>query len=99
MSELTLPQRMMRPIINFLVERFYPAGCFYGDGDPMRTFDGNSGGTIGRAAVMVLIRKVSDSGADKLGADFDGVTVNGEPIGDWRVTVQRKAWRETGGER
>ena len=82
-------QRILRKPINWAVEYFFPDGCFYGDSDPMKTFERNDGETVGRAAVMVLIRHCNDNDALELKATFSGVTVKGADIGDWRVLVEK----------
>jgi hypothetical protein len=89
MSDLTFMQRLLRRPINYAVERFFPNGCFYGDSDPMQSFEKAGGGIAGRSATLVLIRKGVERGDGFNSVSLRGVTINGEDVGDWVVTVRR----------
>lgn len=92
MSErLSLVQRALRPVINWAVERYFPTSVFYGAFDPFAAFEAASkGDMISRLATMAMIRRVQEMGADEIKAEIEGMTIKGEPVGDWLVIVQRK---------
>jgi hypothetical protein len=90
--ELTTAQKVARPVINFLVERFFPNGAFfYGDG-PLSHFDkldSERKSPIGSMAAMSLVRKAHEANASRMSVDIGGMTLNDTDLGDWRVTVER----------
>lgn len=95
MSELSMSQRLARPVVNFLVERFFPSGLFFYGKGPLSAFekvDAERGEkAIGYTAALFLMRRCHEESADELSVEAVGVTINGENIGDWRVTVSRAA--------
>jgi hypothetical protein len=94
--KLTKAQRVARPIINFLVERYFPNGLFFYGKGPLRTFDmvdREKKTVVGGMAALSLARHAHNSGATQLMVDAECITVNDEDIGDWRITVERIAGR------
>ena len=91
-SELPVQQRMLRPIINFMVERWFPSGCFFGD-DYFKTFKAidDKKAVTGYAAALYLSQIAILSDAQEIDATMHEVTHNGEPVGTWRVRVFQEA--------
>lgn len=89
-KRLSLTQRLLRPVINWAVERYFPTSVFYGDFDPFEAFAQAEGVMISRLATMSMIRRVVDAEVDEIKADIEGMTIKGEPVGDWTVIVRRK---------
>jgi len=90
--KLTKAQRLARPVINFLVERYFPNGLFFYGSGPLSAFDmvdGEKKTAIGGMAAMALARHAHNSSATKLTVDAEAITVNDDDIGDWRITVER----------
>ena len=92
MQKLTMMQKILRPIINHLVETYFPNGIFYGDSDALNEFekfDVEGGNTIGRAAAFMLVRKLIDEDNTSITVEIEGLTINGEMTGDWLVLVSK----------
>lgn len=90
--KLTKAQRMARPVINFLVERYFPNGLFFYGKGPLQAFDmvdREKKTAIGGMAALALARHAHSSQATKLTVDAEAITVNDLDLGDWRVTVER----------
>ncbi len=87
----TYTQKIARPVINFLVERYFPNGLFFfGDG-PLKAFDriDKEGSFVGRSASIVLAKIAHDNNASSLTVEAECVSINSDDIGDWRITVER----------
>lgn len=94
MNKLTKAQRIARPVINFLVERYFPNGLFFYGSGPLLAFDKvdrEKKTAIGSMAALALARHAHNSNATKFCIEAEGLTVNNQDLGDWRVTVERIA--------
>jgi hypothetical protein len=87
--KLTLSQRLARPVINFLVERLFPSGCFYGNSyaEKFRDMD-ESGGVAGQTAAMYLQHIMRKAGATQITFEFDTVIFEGKEMGSFRLTLE-----------
>ena len=90
MTDLTLSQRTLRPVVNFLVERFFPQGAFFGYdlADRFKDADGHFG-VVGSGAAMYLQRIMRRGGNDTMHIDMHEITDNGEPVGSYRLTLEK----------
>lgn len=89
---LTNAQKLARPIINFLVERYFPNSVFFYGTGALNTFDemdSDRKAPIGSMAALSLARNAHRQNSDRLSVDAEGITINEEYIGDWRITVER----------
>lgn len=89
---MTLPQRIARPVINWLVKSLFPNSLFFYGKGPLWVFDRvdqERGGSFGSTAALYLARRAHEAGATEISVEAQGVSVNGESIGDWRITVER----------
>lgn len=90
---MSVGQKLARPIINVLVERFFPNGLFFYGKGPLEAFymvDAEKKTAIGGMAAIALVRHAHNSGATSLLVEMDQVTVNTDDLGDWIVRVERK---------
>jgi hypothetical protein len=89
--QFTFTQKLLRPIINFAVERFFPESCFYGMGflKPFSDFDAGREQTAGYGSAMYLVNRVHDAGKKHMTIDLGGVTFQGKDIGSWKIVVER----------
>jgi hypothetical protein len=87
---MTRTQKILRPIINFLVERFFPDNLFCGY-DMLEKWRTSSPAraAYGETAVLSLAVQCHLAGADHMTVDITGASYKGEPIGDWRVTMTK----------
>lgn len=87
---MTLTQKILRPIINWAVERFFPRHFFYGNelGKRWGGAEGIEGVALETCAVAMACRCATLGGA-KMTVQCFGVTNRGVDIGDWRVTMER----------
>ena len=90
MGDLSLAQRAIAPALNFLVERFFPRGIFYGK-DYMKIFDEQKWENMGPtgSAAFFVSSNLRESNATEGEFTFKGVTSGGEPVGDWRMYVEK----------
>lgn len=91
--DLAFKQRAARPVINFLVERYFPKRCFYGD-DFLSAFDQYDDTSAGRMAakyMMLIIHDANQKGDDirSITWTFEDVTLNDTNIGSYTIGVQR----------
>jgi hypothetical protein len=87
---MTPTQKILRPIINFLVERFFPDSLFYGNDLPTKWgADSPMQALVAETAGLSLAVQCHLSGADHMIVDITGASYKGEPIGDWRVTMTK----------
>lgn len=93
--KLTLTQRALRPIINFLVETWFPTGAFYGN-RYLSVFEeiDEGHGVVGYAAAQYLQATLVAANMDKLKVDMYDCTYNGVPSGDYRLVVERVNGKE-----
>ena len=92
MAKLTKAQRIARPIINFLVERYFPNSLFFYGAGALSAFDrmdSERKSAIGSMAALSLARHAHQQNASHLSVEAEGITINDQDIGDWRVTVER----------
>ena len=85
--DLTITQRALRPVVNFLVEWFFPNGAFYGKEyfDAFKKFDGDS---IGQASTLWITHTMHRMNADTLDVEIKGLKIRGEPVGDFEITAR-----------
>lgn len=85
-------QRLLRPVLNFAVEKFFPNGAFYG-GQYLDSFkradQKHDTGITGFAAAHYLTSVARESDAGEIKVTLEGCTVSGQPAGDWEVAVKR----------
>lgn len=91
MRDLTMMQRLLRKPVNWIVERFYPNGAFYGHGfiSMLQSHDTAKDGKISAGVAGYLIQEVIDQGGTKSEKAVTGLNLSGIPVGDWRVTVEQ----------
>jgi hypothetical protein len=84
---MTAMQKILRPVLNFLTERFFPNGCFYGQGylDNFNYLDDERG--IGYAAVLSLSSSLFEINATDYKIDVEQLSLNGKDMGDWSLTM------------
>lgn len=90
---MTYTQRLMRPILNFLVERFFPNHAFFGN-DYLTAFKSHPDlaikwGSTDMAVAMFLVSRLRKQGATKGTFEATEVTDNGTPVGSWRLTLEK----------
>jgi len=97
---LTLMQRALRPILNWAVERYFPKGCFFGMEyfDMFREFEKEDGSQLGQASALWITHNMHDQDADELDMRIKGLTIRGEPVGDFHIVVTRTTLAELEGE-
>lgn len=92
-NKLNWKQKVLKPIINFLVERFFPNRVFYGN-DYLNVFaEYDSDGTRGKyischAASMFLISHMVDLNAETLDVEMNDVSASGEDVGSFTIKIQ-----------
>lgn len=87
---MTFMQRILRPVLNFMVERYFPKGAFYGH-DFFRAFEEaeiDHAPSATTAAGCLLISAMSKDYQTEMIITVEGITLNGEPKGDWRLIVE-----------
>ena len=94
MGDITLTQRILRRPLNYVIERWFPKGAFYGNDflQPFADMDKRKGKT-GGAAALFLVSCVRRVDAEQVTVAMKDVTLNGENIGTWIVTVQKEEGR------
>lgn len=90
---LTITQKILRPILNWTVETFYPDGAFYG-GDYLKTLESDNGliekwGSVEMACAMLITSRLRKRGATSAKLEATDVTDCGEPVGSWMVTIEQ----------
>jgi hypothetical protein len=88
--KLTLTQRALRPVLNFIVERYFPSGAFFGCSflDAFDMHD-RAKGICGYSAAMYLQRIARKSNAASLSITMNEITDNGEPVGTWHLEISQ----------
>jgi len=86
---LTWKQKALRPVINFLVETWFPNGMFYGHDyfDAFSCFDTDKQVT-GYTAAMYLQSIMRDHGAESISVEMHEVTQQGVPVGSYKLTLE-----------
>lgn len=92
----TFVQRMLRPVVRWLVERFFPQHMFWGHEavEPFAELERrrNEAGDLscsGNLAAMYLINLCSDLDGIKYDVEATDVSIHEKNLGDWRVTVEK----------
>lgn len=91
--KLTVAQKMLRPVLNYLVERFFPEGAFFGK-DYLRTLQSSEEftekwGSVEMACAMFLVSRVRDMNATNAVFEANDITDEGTPVGSWRLTAEK----------
>jgi hypothetical protein len=88
-TELTLWQRILRKPLNFIIEKWFPNGAFYGNEflEPFTHFDERKDKT-GAASALFLVSKVKEHRGTGITVTLTDVFHQGENIGTWEVIVQ-----------
>lgn len=88
-------QRALRPVVNFVVETFFPKHLFWGkEADPFRAMErvvekDKKGRSAAMIAAHVIVADVRDMGGSHGVFTLTGVSKSGVPLGDWRITVEK----------
>ena len=87
-------QKLLRPVLNWTVETFFPTGAFYGDNylRNLRTdVDGLSEkwNSVEMACMMFVTSSLHEQGATEAIFTATEVTSNGTPMGSWKITAER----------
>ena len=94
MTDLTLTQRILRIPINFLVEHYFPNGFFFGNGFCSVFEEAAKGeGVVNsapKAAAAFLLNYLSQRYSDEVKFEITDVTLRGEPVGRWSITISRE---------
>lgn len=93
MGKLTCTQLMLRPILNFTVERFFPNGAFFGN-DYLGTIKADKHllqkwGSVEMACMMFVTDSLREQGATEATFTAESVTKHGAPAGSWEITVRK----------
>ena len=89
---LTWKQKALRPIVNFVVERWFPAGAFFGCEYFTTLADGELAekwGSSEMACAAFIMSVVRNANATEAIFTAEGVTHQGNPVGDWRLTIEK----------
>lgn len=88
--ELTLTQRALRPVINRLVEGWFPNECFYGNSflDAFKELDRGEGVT-GKTAAMYLQSIMREARADTITYEMIEVTERDVSVGSYKLTLEK----------
>jgi len=83
-------QKTLRPILNFLIERYFPDSCFYGHEylDVFKKAYGDQKGPLMGHAAQFIIGQCVKMNADEFSAELTGLTVSGQETGDWLLTIK-----------
>jgi len=90
MTDFTLFQRIMAPALNWLVEKTFPRGAFYGREyfDIFRKYQ-KEDGTLAQASTLWITHAMHEQNADQMDVTINGLTISGERVGDFQITVTR----------
>lgn len=86
MGNLTTVQKMLRPIINWTVERFFPNGAFYGHSFHNAFIEVNRGSKLGQASVSWIVHNMHEMNAESVKFELNGMSINGILVGDFVIT-------------
>lgn len=91
--KLSLTQRALRPVLNFLVERFFPTGAFHGNhylhSLSADTQLAEKWGSAEMACAMFITSRLRKLGATEATFKASDVTDCGVPVGSWLITVEK----------
>lgn len=87
---LTLTQRLLRPVINWLVEGWFPKGCFYGNNylDDFKKFDQGKE-VIGKTAAMYLQSIMRKAEATTITYEMTEITDRDILVGSYKLTLEK----------
>lgn len=92
--EMTIIKRLLRKLINFLVERYFPNTFFWGNefGSAFNKIANGQGAvdTAPKAAAAYLINYLSDRYIQEGKFDFGGVSLKGRYVGNWSITIKKE---------
>lgn len=96
---MTLIQRILRPVLNYLVETFFPKDAFYGN-DFLKAFERaeiDYAPTAISAAGCLLISELSNSYSTECIVTVENISLHGKPVGSWRLIIEEiKEGKENG---
>ena len=86
-------QKILRPVLNFLIERYFPRGAFFGN-EYLTAFDGDMGlaekwGSVEMACSMLITSRVRELGGTHATFEATDIEHSGVQVGTWRLTVDR----------
>jgi len=83
---MTLMQRILKTPLNWLVNTYFPKGAVYGNEyfDIFREVN-QPESVLGHASVLWIIHNMHLLEATELTFELDGITINGELVGDFRI--------------
>lgn len=90
---MKLTQRILRPVLNFLVKRYFPNRAFFGD-DYLTAFDADvelkeKWGSVEMACAMLITSRLRGMGATSATFEATDVEDNGVSVGSWRMSVEK----------
>ena len=93
MIRQTRIQKILRPVIRKLVEKFFPRGAFYGD-EFLRGLKTDTNligkwGSVEMACALYIMTTLRKAGATTGTFEAHDVTDEGVPVGSWKVTVEK----------
>lgn len=88
--KLTLMQHLLRPVINRLVEGWFPKGCFYGNNylDSFKTLDQGKDVT-GQTAAMYLQSIMRKAQATSITYEMTEITDRDVLVGSYKLTLEK----------
>lgn len=88
MTDLSIQQKIARPVINWLVETFFPNGAFYGRTyfDAFREVQDDDGSALGQASVVWMVHNMHRLNAAHIRVEIEDMSISGEPVGDFVIT-------------
>ncbi|AUR11225.1 hypothetical protein PhaeoP48_01228 [Phaeobacter inhibens] len=89
-TAFTPTQRLLRPVINWLVEGWFPKGCFYGSSylDDFKAFDKGKD-VVGKTAAMYLQSIMRKSDATSVIYEMTEVTERDVLVGSYKLTLEK----------
>jgi hypothetical protein len=91
---MTLTQKALRPVLNWLVETVFPNGAFFGN-DYLRNLQTDNSdlsekwGSVEMACAMFVTSYVREMGAESATFEASNITKSGVEVGSWRLTVEK----------
>lgn len=91
---MTLWKKLLRRLVNLLVERYFPNSAFFGPKylDVFQRVpwpaDEHSSMMVG-SCFAYMARTATGNFADEITLTVEGLKLHGEPLGDWRYTFER----------
>lgn len=91
---MNLLQKILRPVLNWVVETVFPTGAFFGN-DYLRNLKTDSAGLSDKwgstemACAMFVTSYVREMGAESATFEASDITASGVEVGSWRLTVEK----------